>query len=229
MSASRRCSGRRSFTGLSRRCGSTSTPETTGSGCSRSRASTCRRASSSLKSAGASAGSPKEASRPPGRRRSTLRGDPYPARASPGVARSPPSGQGGGDGRGMARRAAPDAPRRALGAFELDLDALMAPPGADPLRRRHHLPREPAGHSSRGRRGRRGGARRRAREAAGPELREVRPSTSTAASRSATGGSRSRCTSCSSRRSGRSATTRSRCSGTGSSPLGERFDAELRS
>ena len=155
-----------------------------------------------------------------GGRRGALRGVPPPARRAPRVARPPPSGQGGRDRRGLARRAASDAPRRAWGAFELDVEALMAPLPERILyddvitypANRQDIAIAVAEDVEAA------AIVAAAREAAGPSFARRASSTSTAASRSATGGSRSRCTSSSSRPSGRSPTTRSPCSATGSSP-----------
>ena len=115
--------------------------------------------------------------RGPGRRRGALRRAPSRARASPrDHAPAAPSGQGGRDGRRVARRAPPDAPRRRLGCVRARRrHTPRADPRPDPVRRRDHLPGGAPGHRGRRRRGRRSaGARGRRPRGGGPELREAR-------------------------------------------------------
>ena len=112
-----------------------------------------------------------------GSRRDGLRDVPPAARAAADDAPAPSPGQGGRDGRRLARRAPPDHARGRVGGIRAGRRAPDdSAPRPDPLRGRDHVPGRAAG---RGRRGRRGGSRPAsivavAREAGGAELRDAR-------------------------------------------------------
>ena len=112
------------------------------------------------------------------------------ARGAAGDPGRAPPGQGGRDRRRLARRAPPDPARGLVGRLRARRRRVDgAAPRADPLRGRDHVPGEPAGPRDRRRRGRRG-----RRDSSppparpeGPSCGRRRSSTSTTATRWATG------------------------------------------
>ncbi len=183
-----------------------------GSLCSRSRASSGRRGRSCRRSTGTSPGSPREASsaRRERSRRSTRRSASRSGRSSREAGRAARTPYGRiaelpGD----------------WGYFELDLETLLAAgAGRDRLRGRDHVPAAQAGLGLRRRRGRRLPASWSQRHTRPPDRSSAScgSSTSTAASRSARGRSRSHWRRRSSRRSAPSPTRTRRSCASGSSP-----------